>query len=128
MIRRIAKWTGVGILGLAATGLIYLATRPDPGPYVVALRSDTPEQVSQALDAILAGDTQIIYDGNTYPPVSPEQLQVLGMRYFMKANGQTGEPLKGDTAIWIGFTTRISDALRTRTSPQNPESKIPTSQ
>ena len=96
MVRKVLKILAIliGLAGVIAFG--YLAIQPDPGPYTVALHSDTPEQVSDALDAILAGDTTIVYDGATYPPVPTEDLQMLGMRYIRKIMVPSGEPLRGE--------------------------------
>ncbi len=112
MVRKIFLWGGVVILILLAAGAVYLLTQPDPGPYIVALRSDTPDQVKRALDAILAADSAIAYDGRTYPPVATDDLQKLGWRYYYKSTGQTREPLKGDTATWMGFANRVADKIR----------------
>lgn len=114
MARKFVKWVGLVILISIIIGVTYLSVKPDPGPYIVALRSDTPDQVSKALDAILAGDTLIHYDGNTYPPLTIEQLQVIGMRLFGKATGQAREPLQGDTAAWMGFANRVATGIQTR--------------
>jgi hypothetical protein len=52
VIPKILKW----LIGAAAAallaGVVYLAFQQDPGPYLVALRSDRPPQVSEALDAL----------------------------------------------------------------------------
>ncbi len=114
MTRKILKWFGLVILILIIIGVTYLSTKSDPGPYIVVLRSDTPDQVSKALDAVLAADTFIHYDGRDYPPLTTEELQALGMRLFGKATGQAREPLQGDTAIWMGFANRVATAIQTR--------------
>lgn len=101
---KLLKWGGALFVIFIFIGLAYLAVHPDPGPYLVALRSDTPEQVAKALDA-LAGDTRV-YNG-TYPTVTIEDLRVLGRRYYRKATGQSQEPLIGDTAAWMGFAGRV---------------------
>lgn len=110
MARKILKWTGLALIAALLAGGAYLAFQPDPGPYLVALRSDTPEQVSKALDALLVSDTGV-YEGSAYPPATTEQLQTLHMRYFKKASGDAGEPLKGDTSTWVSFVNRISSAI-----------------
>lgn len=114
MIRKIGKWICIVFLITAGIGLAYLAVQPDPGPYLVAFRSDRPEQVSRALDAILTSDTVISYDGGAFPPASTEELEVLGLRYFHKATGQAREPLQGDTAAWLGFAHRVRVAIQSR--------------
>ena len=117
MARKIVK-ACAAVLGLVFLGgIVYLSLRPDPGPYIVALRSDTPEQVQKALDAVLTSDTVIIYDGRTFTPPTFQELQTLGQRYFEKASGQSDEPLKGDTAAWVGFANRVNSFLWTRPRP-----------
>lgn len=119
MIRRILKWIAIGSVTAILIGVTYLALQPDPGPYLIALRSDTPEQVEKALGVILADDTVVTYDGAAYPAVSTEDLIVLGQRYFQKASGNSLEPLKGDTAVWIGFARRVAEKLRSGPAKTN---------
>lgn len=111
---RVLKWIAIAAVAVILVAIGYLSLQPDPGPYIVALRSDTPEQVSVALDAILTGDTEVIYQGRPYPPVPTDKLDVLGARYMSKAMGMSGEPLKGDTVVWVGFVNRIVSTLNTR--------------
>ncbi|MBI4177957.1 hypothetical protein HY522_00860 [bacterium] len=116
MARRhsIWKWIIAGLIVALVLGLAYLSMTPDPGPYLVALRSDHPDQVSEALDA-LEGDTRV-YNG-VYPAVEMEDLQDLGRRYYRKYTGQSQEPLIGDTAAWIGFAHRITRMIYERQVP-----------
>lgn len=110
------KWAGIVFLSLLGVGVVYLAVQPDPGPYIVALRSDTPEQVAEALDSILSADTMITYKGRAYPPLQYHELAALGLRYFRKATGQSQEPLKGDTATWMNFADRMAPAIQGKKS------------
>ncbi|OGH55845.1 MAG: hypothetical protein A3G34_00300 [Candidatus Lindowbacteria bacterium RIFCSPLOWO2_12_FULL_62_27] len=122
MIRKVLKWSCVGLLAILAAGIAYLAVQPDPGPYLVALRSDTPEQAGRALDAILAAEVDtpsgsIQYDGATFPPVSTEDLAMLGLRFYRKATGQAREPMKGDTSTWMDYSERVRRAVIVRRRP-----------
>lgn len=99
---------GLGLLvvaGLVAL-FVYIWIQPDPGQYVVARHSDTPDQVSAALDSVLP-DTG----------VSVDQLQTLATRYHLKIMGGTNEPLKGDTATWRSFRDRVIVELNRRGRP-----------
>lgn len=120
MIRKILKGFGITCVILLLGGMVYLSIQPDPGPYLVALRSDTPRQVSKALDAILSADTEIAYDGSRYPAVAKDDLWVLGQRYFQKATGNSREPLKGDTATWMEFANRVATKIQPASAGHSP--------
>ncbi len=106
MIPKLLKITAISVTAALVIAFTYAYLRPDPGPYLVALRSDTPEQVEKALKAIVSADTMIYYDGRMYAPLNTDQLMVLSQRYFLKASGLVNEPLIGDSEAWVRMANR----------------------
>lgn len=89
-IKRAAKWTGLGVLVLIVLLLVDLYTVEwifeDPGFYVVARRSDTPEQVVDALEKLRED-----------PDVTEQQLRELIDRYRAKTRNRSLSPSERET-------------------------------
>lgn len=81
-VKRAAKWTGGSVVVLIVLLLVDLYTvqwmLEDPGYYVVARRSDTPEQVVDALEKLRKD-----------PEVTEQQIRVLIDRYRAKARSRS---------------------------------------
>lgn len=84
-LKRIAGWTGLIVVVLVTLLLVDLYTFElvveDPGPYIVARRSDTPEQVLKFLPKV-----------ENDPEVTRDQLRVLVDRYRGKAQSPSLSP------------------------------------
>lgn len=81
-LKRAAKWTGLGVLVLIVLLAVDLYTvqwvLEDPGFYVVARHSDTPEQVVDALEKLRED-----------PDVTERQIRVLIDRYRAKTRNRS---------------------------------------
>lgn len=106
MTGKVLKITGLVLIAATAGLAVYIWLQPDPGQYIVARHSDTPEQVAAALDSVLP-DTSVTAD----------QLQTLATRYHLKIQGGTNEPIKGDTVTWREFRDRVIVELNRRGRP-----------
>ncbi len=104
-LKRALKWGGLGVLVLIALMMVDLYTvqwvLEDPGYYVVARRSDTPEQVLDALQRL-----------RDDPEVTERQLRVLIDRYRGKA--RTESLPSSERELWRRAHARARALLRSR--------------
>lgn len=109
-LKRTLKWGGLGVLVLIGLMMLDLYTvqwvLEDPGYYVVARRSDTPDQVLDALERL-----------RDDPDVTERQLRVLVDRYRGKA--RTESLPSAEREKWRRAHARARALLRARrkTSP-----------
>lgn len=109
-LKRTLKWGGLGVLVLIALMMLDLYTvqwvLEDPGYYVVARRSDTPQQVLDALQRL-----------RDDPELTERQLRVLIDRYRGKA--RTASLPASEREQWRRAHARARALLRSRgdTSP-----------